>query len=267
MCKLEAQAVRKIFDNGGAPVEALHHISFTVTQNEFSVFLGPSGCGKSSLIRIIGGLEQTTSGNLLVEGRPVNGPGPERGVVFQTYTSFPWLTVEANIEFGLKSIRVPAVERNEIVRRWIESMGLTGFEKAYPSALSGGMRQRVAIARTLAMRPNLLLLDEPFAALDAQTRWDMQELLTNIWARHPTTVVFVTHDLREAVYLADRVFVMSPRPSTILKILKINLPRPRRREIMLSMEFRRLEAELFDLLASNSKSRESDPHISRRPAD
>ena len=246
--KLEARAVHKVFHNSGNVVEALRQISFGVEREEFAVFLGPSGCGKTSLLRIIAGLEAPSKGELLVDGQPVIGPSPDRGVVFQAYTSFPWLTVEGNIEFGLKAVRMVPAERREVIRHWIEAIGLTGFEAVYPSALSGGMRQRLALARTLATRPNVLLLDEPFAALDAQTRVDMQMLLMQIGKSCHTTVVFVTHDLREAVYLADRVFVMSPRPSIVNKVVPINLPRPRCRDIILSPEFTAIEAELFGLL-------------------
>ncbi|MFZ0774217.1 MAG: ABC transporter ATP-binding protein [Candidatus Sulfotelmatobacter sp.] len=250
--KIEAHAVSKAFRHGATQVEALRQVSFTIAPNEFAVFLGPSGCGKSTLLRIIAGFEQPSAGELLVNGSLIIGPGPDRGVVFQTYASFPWLTVERNIEFGLSVLRMPRSQRHDVVRHWIETTGLTGFEKAYPSALSGGMRQRLAIARTLATQPDVLLLDEPFAALDAQTRSDMQEMLLHIWATHRTTVVFVTHDLREAVYLADRVLVMSPRPSAIQKIIEISLPRPRRRDIIFSREFARVESELLKILRGHT---------------
>jgi NitT/TauT family transport system ATP-binding protein len=250
--KLEARAVGKAFDNGGNLVEAIHEVTFSLRHNEIAVFLGPSGCGKSSLIRMIGGIERPTKGELLLDGRAISGPGPDRGIVFQAYASFPWLTVERNINFGLKALRVPLSERCERVRTWIETVGLTGFENAYPSALSGGMRQRLALARTLATHPDILLLDEPFAALDAQTRGEMQQLLLEIWGTYRTTVVFVTHDLREALYLADRVFLMSPRPSTIRDVVEVTLPRPRPREVMLSREFICLEERLFAILRSGA---------------
>lgn len=255
--KIESRAVAKVFERERGGVECLRDLSFTIAENEFAVFLGPSGCGKSTLIRMIAGFEPLSAGHLLVDGNPVIGPGPDRGVVFQAYTSFPWLTVERNIEFGLRALGMVPLKRRDVVRRWIEAVGLTGFESAYPWALSGGMRQRLAIARTLATRPQILLLDEPFAALDAQTRSDMQELLLAIWARHRTTVVFVTHDLREAVYLADRVFVMSPRPSILSKVVEVRLPRPRCREIVLSREFALIEGELFDLLARRPAQRDT----------
>jgi NitT/TauT family transport system ATP-binding protein len=250
--KIESREVHKAFQNGATIVEALRQVTFAIPSNEFVVVLGPSGCGKSTLLRIIAGFERPSGGELLVDGSPVTGPGPDRGVVFQSHASFPWLTVGRNIEFGLKVLNMERSERLAVVRQWIEVTGLTGFEKSYPSALSGGMRQRLAIARTLATRPDILLLDEPFASLDAQTRGGMQELLLEIWAKYRTTIVFVTHDLREAVYLADRVFVMWNRPSTIREIVSVNLPRPRPREVIFSREFAKIEAELLKLLRAQT---------------
>jgi len=252
--KIESREVHKAYENGATVVKALRQITFAILSNEFVVVLGPSGCGKSTLLRIIAGFERPSGGYLLVDGSPVTGPGPDRGVVFQSHASFPWLTVESNIEFGLKVLSMERSERFAVVRQWIEVTGLTGFEKSYPSALSGGMRQRLAIARTLATRPDILLLDEPFAALDSQSRGEMQELLLEIWAKFRTTIVFVTHDLREAVYLADRVFVMSNRPSIIQKIVNIGLPRPRRRDVIFSREFARVESELQTMLRGHDQT-------------
>lgn len=252
--KIEARGVGKVFRNGAAVVEALRKISFAVSPNEFVVLLGPSGCGKSTLLRLIAGFEQPSTGELLVDGHLVAGTDPRRGIVFQRFASFPWLTVERNIEFGLKILGINRAERVAAVRQWIQVTGLQGFEKSYPAALSAGMQQRVALARTLATKPDILLLDEPFAALDAQTRDEMQELLLEIWAEHSTTILFVTHDVREAVYLADRVLVMSRRPSTIQKDMKVDLPRPRQRNVMFSSPFGRIESELLNLIRSRASS-------------
>ena len=189
--------------------------------------LGPSGCGKTTLLNIVASFESASGGEVLLDGEPVRKPGPDRGVVFQEYALFPWLTVQQNIEFGLRERRMPRLERRERVRRQIASVGLSGFEQRYPQELSGGMRQRVALARLLINNPKILLMDEPFAALDAQTRSMMQQELLGVWSAERRTVIFITHNIEEAVLLGDRVVVMTARPGRIKEIVAIELARPR----------------------------------------
>jgi NitT/TauT family transport system ATP-binding protein len=204
---------------GGRAVLALEEVSLNIRAREFVALLGPSGCGKSTLLYLIGGFLPTETGSILIEGAPVGGPGPDRGIVFQHFALFPWKTVRSNILYGLERMRLPRAERMERAQAFIDLVGLNGFEDSYPSQLSGGMKQRTAIARTLAFDPKILLMDEPFGALDAQTRSLMQEELLRIWQRSPKTVIFVTHDVQEAVYLADRVAVMSARPGRVKTIV------------------------------------------------
>jgi NitT/TauT family transport system ATP-binding protein len=199
----------------GREVVALDDVSLNVQNREFLALLGPSGCGKSTLLYMIGGFLPTIAGRILIDGKPVAGPGPDRGVVFQHFALFPWKTVKANVLYGLERMQMPRNEREQRAQAFIDMVGLTGFEDSYPSQLSGGMKQRAAIARTLAFDPQILLMDEPFGALDAQTRSLMQAELLNIWRRTPKTVIFVTHDVQEAVFLAERVAVMSARPGRI----------------------------------------------------
>jgi NitT/TauT family transport system ATP-binding protein len=199
----------------GREVVALESVSLSVQNREFLALLGPSGCGKSTLLYMIGGFLPTVTGSILIEGKPVAGPGPDRGVVFQHFALFPWKSVKANVLYGLERMQLPRSEREQRAQAFIDMVGLTGFEDSYPSHLSGGMKQRAAIARTLAFDPQILLMDEPFGSLDAQTRSLMQAELLNIWRRTPKTVVFVTHDVQEAVFLAERVAVMSARPGRI----------------------------------------------------
>jgi ABC-type nitrate/sulfonate/bicarbonate transport system ATPase subunit len=206
---------------------------------EFRVLLGPSGCGKSTVLRMIAGLDKPDSGEVLVNGKPVAGPGRDRGMVFQKYTSFPWLTVRANVEYGLKINGIQ--DRDKTVEHLIDAIGLGGFENSYPDTLSGGMQQRVAIARTLALRPEVVLMDEPFGALDAQTRGSMQELLLKVWEESASTVLFVTHDVDEAIYLADRIYVMSARPGTIMEELPVPFGRPRDGGVKQRKEFQELQ--------------------------
>ena len=203
----------------GRAVPALEDISLDVAEREFLALLGPSGCGKSTLLYLIGGFLPVERGAISVNGKPVAGPGPDRGIVFQHFALFPWKTVRANIAYGLERQGLPRDEREARVQSFIDLVGLTGFEDSYPSQLSGGMKQRTALARTLAFDPSILLMDEPFGALDAQTRHLMQAELLSIWQRTPKTVIFVTHDVQEAVYLADRVAVMSARPGRIKTIV------------------------------------------------
>jgi ABC-type nitrate/sulfonate/bicarbonate transport system ATPase subunit len=241
----------------GQKIEALRDINFEVEDvysadgrdiGEFRVLLGPSGCGKSTILRLIAGLDRPDSGEVLFNGKPVQGPGRERGMVFQKYTSFPWLNVSDNIAYGLKINGVPVAERRRIVGELIQATGLAGFEKAYPDTLSGGMQQRVAIARTLALRPGAVLMDEPFGALDAQTRADMQQLLLRIWDETSSTVLFVTHDVEEAVYLADRIFIMSGRPGTIIEDVPVPFARPRDVAVKQDNRFHELQAYLLSRL-------------------
>jgi NitT/TauT family transport system ATP-binding protein len=229
-----------------APTRALEPTNLTIPDNDFVTIIGPSGCGKSTLLRLVAGLDQPTTGRILLNGIPVSQPGPDRGMVFQSYTLFPWLTVADNIAFGLREKGTPAHRRTAIVREWLVRIDLVSFEHHYPKQLSGGMQQRTAIARALANDPAILLLDEPFGALDNQTRALMQELLLDIWERERKTVLFVTHDIEEAIFLASRVVVMTARPGRIKTDVRIDLPHPRRYTIKTSPEFSALKARLTE---------------------
>jgi NitT/TauT family transport system ATP-binding protein len=220
MSQIVIEGVRHLYrPPRGRPVLALEDVSLEVRRREFVALLGPSGCGKSTLLYLIGGFLPTETGRIAVDGKPVNGPGPDRGIVFQHFALFPWKTVRGNILYGLERQGMRRDEREKRAQDFIDLVGLSGFEDSFPSQLSGGMKQRTAIARTLAFDPEILLMDEPFGALDAQTRSLMQSELLGIWERTPKTVIFVTHDVQEAVYLADRVFVMSARPGRIKAIV------------------------------------------------
>lgn len=222
------EQVNKVYAGpDGSPVTALADINLAVEQEEFVVLVGPSGCGKSTLLNMVGGLLAPTSGRIVVEGLSEDRD-PSVGIVFQEVGLFPWRTVEGNIAFGLEELDLPGAEKQARVRHFIELVGLAGFEKSYPHQLSGGMRQRAGIARTLAIQPDLLLMDEPFSALDAQTRTLMQEELLRIWETHRLSTLYVTHNIQEAVYLADRIVVLSRRPGRVTGILRIELPRRRR---------------------------------------
>src|SRR5437762_1882684 len=221
MSQIVIEGVKHIYrPPRGRPVLALEEVSLDVREREFVALLGPSGCGKSTLLYLIGGFLPTETGRILIDGKPVAGPGPDRGIVFQHFALFPWKTVRANILYGLERQGLPRQERERRAQAFVDLVGLKGFEDSYPSQLSGGMRQRTAIARTLAFDPKILLMDEPFGALDAQTRSLMQAELLRIWQRTPKTVIFVTHDVQEAVYLADRVAVMSARPGRIKAVVE-----------------------------------------------
>ncbi|GJE01205.1 ABC transporter ATP-binding protein [Methylobacterium isbiliense] len=234
------------------PVQALAPTDLAVAQNDFITILGPSGCGKSTLLRIVAGLDSPTRGRVLVDGREVRRAGPDRGMVFQSYTLFPWLTVAENIAFGLRERGVPAARRREIVAAYIDTVGLSGFEGHYPKQLSGGMQQRTAIARALANDPAILLLDEPFGALDNQTRGLMQELLLGIWERERKTVIFVTHDIEEAVFMASRVVVMTARPGRIKAEVPVDLAHPRHYTVKTSPDFSQLKARLTEEIRSEA---------------
>jgi ABC-type nitrate/sulfonate/bicarbonate transport system ATPase subunit len=250
--RLQILDLRKSFRSHGVEVTALDGINMEIRDQEFATILGPSGCGKSTLLRILAGLTPPTGGEALLDGRRIEGPGKDRGMVFQSYTLFPWLTVLDNIQFGLKLSGIPAQSRERIALSYVEKIGLSGFERAYPKSLSGGMKQRVAIARALANDPNILLLDEPFGALDTQTRALMQELLLKIWEELHKTILFVTHDVEEAIFLSDRIFVMTARPGRIKAVLDVPLPRPRDFEIKSSPEFVQLKKEVSRLIREES---------------
>jgi NitT/TauT family transport system ATP-binding protein len=225
--KLEARALRKEFGEGREKVVAIEDVSFRVEENEFCVLVGPSGCGKSTLLYLTAGFEEPTSGEIRLNGKKVEKPGPDRGFVFQEFALYPWKDVVGNVAFGLE---MQGVKREEAERRamgHIRTMGLQGFERAYPHTLSGGMKQRVGIARALAYDPEILLMDEPFGSLDAQTKKLMQRELLRVWEHHRKTVLYVTHSVVEATYLADKVVVLTARPSTVKGIVKVDIPRPR----------------------------------------
>jgi NitT/TauT family transport system ATP-binding protein len=239
----------------GETVTAVGDVSFSVDQGEFVSILGPSGCGKTTVLNIVAGFDQLTSGTVHVGGKPVRGPSPERGVVFQSFALFPWKTVLGNVAFGLRMRGVPRREREPIARQYLELVGLDGFERKFPHELSGGMQQRLGVARVLANEPQVMLMDEPFASVDAQTRRKLQEDLTGIFETKRPTVFFVTHDVDEAVFLSDRVVVLSARPSTVAEIVTVPLERPRNwRSALENPGFRRTVTHLTDLLAGNTSS-------------
>jgi ABC-type nitrate/sulfonate/bicarbonate transport system ATPase subunit len=246
--KLKIDTVSRVFPGvrGGEPTRALEPTSIAVEDNDFITILGPSGCGKSTLLRIVAGLDQPTTGQVLLDGQPVRDPGPDRGMVFQSYTLFPWLTVRENICFGLREKKVSSAEQAEIAARFIDQVGLKGFENHYPKQLSGGMQQRTALARALANDPKILLLDEPFGALDNQTRALMQELLLGIWEKARKTVLFVTHDIDEAIFMANRVLVMTARPGRVKCDIAIDLPHPRHYTVKTTPEFAAYKARLTE---------------------
>ena len=248
MSKLLVENVGKIFppQRGGQPTRALMPTSLSVGDNDFIAILGPSGCGKSTLLRIIGGLETASEGRIMLDGAPVSGPGADRGFVFQSYTLFPWLTVAQNIAFGLREKGVSERQRIDMARQWADRVGLSNFVDHFPKQLSGGMQQRTAIARALANDPKILLLDEPFGALDNQTRALMQEMLLGIWERERKTVLFVTHDIEEAIFVGSRVVVMSARPGRIKADIAVDLPHPRPYTIKTSPEFVALKERLVE---------------------
>ena len=229
MGRLVVDGVSKIYDEarGGLPVVAVDDVSFTLENGEFCALLGHSGCGKTTLLNMVAGFEVPTEGRLSVDGTPIRGPGWERSIIFQDYALFPWLSVAGNIGFGLDMKKAAPAERDRVVRHHIDLVGLGGFEHHFPHQLSGGMRQRVAIARALSVSPRVLLMDEPFAALDDQNRRSLQDELVRIWQREPKTVLLVTHSLDEAILLADHIIVMTRRPGRIKRRIAVDLPRPR----------------------------------------
>ena len=254
--KLKVTNLQKVFPPNGRKekeLDALKDINLEVKESEFVVMVGPSGCGKSTLINIIGGLADATEGSVEIDGKEVSGPGADRGMVFQGYSLFPWLTVQKNIEFGLKMKKMPKAERERIAREYIQLVGLSGFENALPKQLSGGMKQRVAIARTLANGPEILLMDEPFGALDAQTRVVMQELLAKISRETKNTILFITHDIDEAILLADRIYVMSRRPGPSREVMDVNIPGERNHEILVTPEFLAMKRKIMEMLWQESQ--------------
>ena len=253
MSRIEARHVTHEFELETRRVTALHDVSFTVGTSEFVCVVGPSGCGKTTLLNLMAGFLAPTHGEICVDDAPVNGSGGDRGFVFQDFAQlFPWRTAQGNVEFGLEVRKVPARERREIARRQLRLMNLEAFADAFPHQLSGGMQQRVAIARALAYNPSILLMDEPFAALDATTRGEMQRLLVDVWQATRKTVVYVTHDVAEAVYLADRVVVLTASPGRMKAELTIPLPRPRD---PLSVEFLEWQRALLRQLTNGTGER------------
>jgi len=246
LAEIEAHAVRKVYSGRSGSVTAIDGLDFAARSGELVSIVGPSGCGKSTFLYIVGGFIAPSGGSVTVDGVPVKGPGPSRGIVFQEFSLFPWKTVLGNVAYGLSG---PRRERAARARRYVELVKLGGFERAYPKDLSGGMKQRVALARALIMDPDVLLMDEPFAAVDAQTRSTLQSELLQIWERSRMTVVFVTHSVDEALYLSDRVYVLSQRPARVREVLEVGLPRPREREAILALPgYRELHARIWSLL-------------------
>jgi NitT/TauT family transport system ATP-binding protein len=256
--KISFQNVTRRFDQDGHSFLALDRLNLDIADGEFVTVVGPSGCGKSTAMNIAAGLMDVSDGQVLVDGKPVNGPGPERGVIFQQYALFPWLTVRENVEFGLRIKKMPAAERRKVADHFIDLVGLKDFADALPKTLSGGMKQRCAIARAYAANPTILLMDEPFGALDALTRVTMQDQLLDTWSRERRTVVFITHDVDEAVYLANRVIVMASRPGRLHKIIPVNLPYPRTEEIRLSPEFAEIRNQVwYSVYHQNAQTNEN----------
>ena len=249
MSELSIRKVRLAFPRRSRPpLVALDDIDITLPEKQFAVIVGPSGCGKSSLLYLVAGLTEPSGGELLLDGRRIEGSGRDRGMVFQSYTLFPWLTVRGNVAFGLRLRGVADAEVRATVDRYIREVGLNGFEDAYPKQLSGGMMQRVALARAMANDPEILLMDEPFGALDSQTRLVMQQLLLRVWEHEHKTVLFVTHDIDEAIFLGDRVFVMTARPGRIKEEIAVDLPRPRAAAVTLTPHFIAIKQRILGLL-------------------
>ena len=255
---LELKNVSKSFTTAdGKTFQAVKDVDLVIPDvpdaGEFRVFLGPSGCGKSTILNIVAGLYRQTTGEALLRGKPIDGPGPDRGMVFQSYSSYPWLTVLENVAFGLKLRGVGREEREGQARTWIKKVGLEGSERKYPKQLSGGMRQRVAIARTLAVKPQIILMDEPFGALDVQTRLGMQSLINELWEEVQGTILFVTHDIAEAVFLADTIHILSAAPGHFVQEVEIDLPVHRTEDIKNTSRFRELETLVLDHIRSAAR--------------
>ncbi|MEH2566031.1 ABC transporter ATP-binding protein [Bradyrhizobium sp. AZCC 2289] len=256
---LTVENLNKTYISHGSQTSALVDINLQIEEGEFVCLLGPSGCGKSTLLKIIAGLIPATSGRITINGKPVNGPGPERAVVFQDYALFPWMTVRDNVEFGLEARKLPVAERREVSKRLLKVVGLSDFAERFPHQLSGGMKQRVSIARALAVDPSLLLMDEPFGALDAQTRQLLQDELLRIWREYRKTVVFVTHSIEEAIYLSDRIVVMTARPGRVKQIVMVSEARPRdMASIEMNQRQREVRAVLGEEIARAAALEEAD---------
>ena len=251
---LSLEKLSKQYPTKDGPLTVLEPTSLTVGVSELVSIVGPSGCGKSTLLHIVGGLTTPTEGRVMLDGQEVTGPGAERGMVFQAYTLFPWLTVRQNVQFGPKQRGAKKAEREELADYFLDAVGLHGFRDHFPKQLSGGMRQRVAIARALANSPRILLMDEPFGALDAQTRTVMQELLLNIRSKERTTTLFITHDIDEAVFLSDRIFVMTARPGRLKAEIAVPFGSDRSPDLRTSAEFFQIRAQIYDLLHSEGQA-------------
>ena len=264
---LDVQHLNKFFGSGPRQTTALKDINFQTHRREFLCIVGPSGCGKTTLVRILAGLEEKNSGQVLLQGKAVTEPGSDRGMVFQGYTLFPWLTVKKNVMFGLKMNGHSNMHAEREALQWLDLVGLAKFANAYPHQLSGGMKQRVAIARALANRPRILLMDEPFGALDAQTRAKMQTHLLDIWRNIDVTVLFITHDLDEAIYLADRILVLKAHPGEVQELIEVPVPRPRDYSQITSPEFMatkaRLEALIHPPVIAEDEDEGVKPHMVR----
>jgi NitT/TauT family transport system ATP-binding protein len=261
---LDVRGLTKTFETANGTTVALDDISFQTHRREFLCVVGPSGCGKSTLARIVAGLEELTSGEVLLDGHPVSGPGSDRGMVFQGYTLFPWLTVKKNVMFGLEVNGKAKSTADGEALQWLALVGLEKFADAYPHQLSGGMKQRVAIVRALANQPRILLMDEPFGALDAQTRCRMQAHLLEIWRKIDITIVFITHDLEEAIFLADRILVLSAHPGRVQELIEVPVPRPRSAAQIISPEFLATKARLEELIHQGGAEDEADyPMVAR----
>lgn len=261
---MDVRGLGKIFSSPqGEPITALENIHFSLHRREFMCVIGASGCGKSTLIRTLAGLEWPTSGEVLLDGTPVSGPGPDRGMVFQGYTLFPWLTVKGNVMFGPSLSGLSHSLAETEARQWLDLVGLSRFENHYPHQLSGGMKQRVAIARALANRPRVLLMDEPFGALDAQTRAQMQYYLLQIWRNVDVTILFITHDLDEAVLLSDRILVLDAHPGRVREIVEVPVPRPRSPDQIMSPEFLATKAHIEFLIHPPGHEAKEEIHIPR----
>jgi len=258
---LSVNNLQKAFGPAGHQHVVFDHVSLDIHRREFITIIGPSGCGKSTFIRIAAGLDESTAGEMLVDGKPIFGPGPDRGMVFQGYTLFPWRTVKQNVMFGLEMQGKDSTDAEGAAREWLEMVGLSRFEDSYPHELSGGMKQRVAIARALASNPKVLIMDEPFGALDALTRAKMQSYLLQIWKRVDITILFITHDLDEAIYLSDRILVLGVNPGGVREFIENPVPRPRSPEQFLTPEFLALKARLDHLIHAPSSEDEEDDKL------
>ncbi len=261
---LEVKGLDKVYKTANGETVALKNVSFQTHKREFVCVIGPSGCGKSTLVRILAGLESYTGGEVLLDGEPITGPGRDRGMVFQGYTLFPWRTVKQNVMFGLEMNNISSIEAGREAELWLELVGLEKFANAYPHELSGGMKQRVAIARALVNQPRILLMDEPFGALDAQSRCKMQAHLLEIWRNIDITIVFITHDLDEAIFLADRILVLKAHPGEVMELVEVPVPRPRSASQFTTPEFLATKARLDALIHPQDEQESTEISIQQR---